>query len=209
MFHGFKNKISEQAASLLPLKIRQHGCLAPNYNTGGGLSGGGFMKRVYFLLLIFVFLSACTPKVYKNLFNTDSGPNVKTFNAPVDTCYLAAKRAVLSQNLGIEKEDLQAKSFTAARYFEDGKDSIVLSINANVIATGNDNATIYISAVQYVEKVRVKTDRLGLSLGLIPVGSEATKVKQEERTVEDVEFYKKFFEAVEREIKIISDVKVK
>jgi len=39
---------------------------------------------------------------------------------------------------------------------------------------------------------------------LIPVGSEATKVKQEERTVEDAEFYKKFFDAVEKEIKALS-----
>jgi len=39
---------------------------------------------------------------------------------------------------------------------------------------------------------------------LIPVGSEATKVKQEERTVEDAEFYKKFFDAVEKEIKALA-----
>jgi hypothetical protein len=146
-------------------------------------------------------LSACgSPQVYKDVFNKDGGPNVRTFNASVDTCYLAAKRAVLSQNFRIEKEDLQSKSFTAARYFEDGKDSIVLTVNANVIAAGNDKATIYISAVQHVEKVRVQSERFLF----IPIGSQATKVKQEERTVEDEEFYKKFFEAVEKEIKILA-----
>lgn len=161
------------------------------------------MKRILPLFIILIFLIfACTPQVYKDVFNTENGPNVKSFNASVDNCYLAAKRAVLSQNFRIEKEDLQAKSFTAARYFEDGKDSIVLTINANVIAAGKDNATIYISAVQHVEKVRVKIDRA--LLGLLPVGSEATKVKQEERTVEDLEFYKKFFDAVEREIKTLA-----
>ena len=106
---------------------------------------------------------------------------MRTFNASVENCYLAAKRAVLSQNFRIEKEDLQAKSFTAARYFEDGKDSIVLTANVNIIASGKDKATIYVSAVQHVEKVRTKTDRT--FFGLIPVGSEATKVKQEERTI--------------------------
>jgi hypothetical protein len=161
------------------------------------------MKIIVSLFLILIFLSACGgPQVYKDVFNTDSGPNVRTFNVSVDTCYLAAKRAVLSQNFRIGKEDLQAKSFTAARYFEDGKDSTVLTVNANVIATGNDKATIYASAVQYVDKVRTKTDRT--FFGLIPVGSEATKVKQEERTGEDVEFYKKFFEAVEKGIKVIT-----
>ena len=39
---------------------------------------------------------------------------------------------------------------------------------------------------------------------MIPLGSEARKVKEEETTVEDAEFYKKFFEAVEKEIKVIA-----
>jgi len=160
------------------------------------------MKRFPFLpLILFIFLSTCAgPQVYKDVFNKDGGPN--TFNAFVDTCYLAAKGAVLSQNFRIEKEDLQAKSFTAARYFEDSKDSIVLTVNANVIASGNNKATIYISATQHVEKVRTKTQ--STFFGLIPISSENTKTKQEERTVEDVDFYKKFFEAVEKEIKILA-----
>ncbi len=161
------------------------------------------MRIFPFLLMIFLSFSACgSPQVYKDVFNKDGGPNVRTFSASVDACYLAVKKAILTQNFRIEKEDSQAKSFTAARYFEDGKDSIVLTVFANVIAAGNDKATIYVSAVQHVEKVRTKTDRT--FFGLIPVGSEATKVKQEERTVEDVEFYKKFFEAVEREIKVLA-----
>ena len=159
------------------------------------------MRKILFLLPI-ILLFACSPQVYKDVFNTDGGPNVKTFNAPVDACYLAAKRAVLSQNFRIEKEDLQAKSFTAARYFEDGKDSTVLTVNANVIAAGNDKATIYANAIQHVEKVRTKTQ--STFFGLIPIGSEATKIKQEERTVEDVEFYKMLFDAVEKEIKILA-----
>jgi hypothetical protein len=161
------------------------------------------MKIIASLFVILLFLSACGgPQVYKDVFNTDSGPNVRTFSASVDACYLAVKKAILTQNFRIEKEDPQAKSFTAARYFEDGKDSIVLTLNANVISAGSDKATIYISAVQHVEKVRTKVDRT--FFGLIPIGSEATKVKQEERTVEDLEFYRKFFEAVEKEIKILT-----
>jgi hypothetical protein len=161
------------------------------------------MKRIVFSFILIFFLSACGgPEVYKDVFNKDGGPNVRAFNASVDNCYLAAKRAVLSQNFRIEKEDLQAKSLTAARYFEDGKDSTVLTINANVIAAGSDKATIYINAVQHVEKIRTKTQ--STFFGLIPIGSEATKTKQEERTVGDEDFYKKFFEAVEKEIKILT-----
>lgn len=60
-----------------------------------------------------------------------------------------------------------------------------------VIATGSDKTTIYTSAVQHVEKVRIKIDIT--FLGLIAVKSEATKVKKEEKTVDDEGFYKKFF----------------
>ena len=161
------------------------------------------MRQIIISFILAFLLSACGgAEVYKNVFNKDGGPNVKAFNASVDNCYLATKRAVLSQNFRIEKEDLQAKSLTAARYFEDGKDSTVLTVNANVIAAGSDKATIYINAVQHVEKVRTKTQ--STFFGLIPIGSEATKTKQEERTVEDMDFYKKFFEAVEKEIKILA-----
>lgn len=164
------------------------------------------MRRIVSSFILIFFLSACGgPQVYKDVFNKEGGPNVRTFSASVDICYLAVKKAILTQNFRIEKEDLQAKSLTAARYFEDGKDSIVLTVNANVIAAGSDKATIYISAVQHVEKVRTKTDRT--FFGLIPIGSEATKVKQEERTVEDEDFYKKFFEAVEKEIKALGNLK--
>ncbi|MCL4457479.1 MAG: DUF2242 domain-containing protein [Nitrospirae bacterium] len=161
------------------------------------------MRQIVLSLILISFLSACGgPEVYKDVFNKDGGPNVKAFSASVDNCYLATKRAVLSQNFRVEKEDLQAKSLTAARYFEDGKDSTVLTVNANVIAAGSDKATIYINAVQHVEKIRTKTQ--STFFGLIPIGSEATKTMQEERTVEDVDFYKKFFEAVEKEIKILA-----
>lgn len=98
-----------------------------------------FMKRIVFLSLV-LLLSACSsPQVYKDVFNKDGGPNVRTFKASVDTCYLAVSRAVLSQNFRIEKEDSQAKT-----------------------------------------------------------------AMEEEKTVTDEEFYKKFFEAVEKEIKVLA-----
>jgi hypothetical protein len=148
-----------------------------------------------------ILTTGCATSAYKNVFKDENSPNVKTFNTLPDNCYLAAKRAVLSQNFRIEREDLQARSFTAARYFEDGKDSIVVTVNANVIAAGKDKSTVYASATQHVEKVRVKSDRA--LLGLLPVGSEATKVKQEERTIEDKDFYNKLFAAIEKELNIV------
>jgi hypothetical protein len=75
-----------------------------------------FMRKFVFLFisLFILLLSACgSPQVYKDVFNKDGGPNVRTFNASVDNCYLAAKRAVLSQNFRIETE--------ASRYIFNGQ----------------------------------------------------------------------------------------
>ena len=156
---------------------------------------------VLFMLLMAVLTTGCATSAYKNVFRDEKSSNVKNFNALPDNCYLAAKRAVLGQNFRVEKEDLQARSFTAARYFENGKDCTVVTINTNVMAAGKDKSTVYASATQHVEKVRVKTDRT--LLGLLPVGSEATKVKQEERTIEDEDFYNKLFAAIEKELSIV------
>jgi hypothetical protein len=161
-----------------------------------------FMMALIFIIAAAAMAGCGTADVHKKVFNDEKGPNIKTLAASGDVCYLATKRAVLSQNFRIEKEDAQVSSFTAAKYFEDGKDSIVLTINVNIIAAGKDNSTIYASAVQHVEKVRVKTDRA--LLGLLPVGSEATKVNQEERTVEDRDFYNKLFTAIDKELKILN-----
>ncbi len=156
---------------------------------------------VFVMFLMAVLMTGCATSGYKDVFKDENSPNVKTFNVLPDDCYMAGKRAVLSKNFRIEREDLQARSFTVARYFEDGKDCIVITINANVMAAGKDKSTVYASATQHVEKVRVKTDRA--LLGLVPAGSEATKVKQEERTIEDKEFYNKLFTALEKELSIV------
>jgi len=38
----------------------------------------------------------------------------------------------------------------------------------------------------------------------VPIGSKATKVKQEEKTIEDEEFYNKFFNAIKKELNNIA-----
>ena len=162
------------------------------------------MRRIVFLLLI--FLSACgSPQVYKDVFNIDSGPNVRTFNVPVDACYLAVSKAILSQNFRIEKEDSQAKLIQATRHFQKGKRTIILTVTASIKPAGENKATVYASAVQTVEKLHTKKEYWNLLILPTPFvkSSEAKTAKEEEKTVTDEEFYKKFFEAVEREIKAL------
>ncbi|MCL5237138.1 MAG: DUF2242 domain-containing protein [Nitrospirae bacterium] len=159
-------------------------------------------KKILFIaMLALTFVSAgCAGNVYSNVFNDQNSPNVKNFDATADVSYNATKKAVLLQNFKIEKEDIQGKSLTAVRYFEDGKDSTVLTININVMDAGQGKSTVYASAVQHREVVRVTTDRT--FFGLVPVGSTATKTKQNEKTIEDTAFYEKLFAEIEKELPV-------
>ena len=147
--------------------------------------------------LALLALAGCGGNAYERVFNNDQTINARSFNASSEDCYLAAKRAVLDQDFTIEAEDSQARDFKAIRYFPSGKDSTVLEMSINVI--GSDKTKIYASAIQYVDKVRTKTQTT--LLGLVPIGSSATKVKQNEESIEDKDFYNRFFEAVEKELK--------
>jgi hypothetical protein len=144
------------------------------------------MRRIALLLNLLIFLlSACGgPQVYKDVFNTEGGPNVRTFNASVDTCYLAVSRAILSQIFRIEKEDNQSKLLQATRHFQEGKKTIILTVTATVRPTGENKATVYANAVQTVEKLHTKKEYWNLLIIPTPFvkSSEAKTAKEEEKT---------------------------
>lgn len=129
--------------------------------------------------LLFLCLSGCGGNAYEKANFKDNGQSINTrfFQASPNRCYLAAKKVALGNNFTIEKEDPRTKTFTATRYFADGKDSTVLSLNISVIGTGTPS--IYCNAVQYVNKV-----------------TGGATVRQSEVSVNDWRFYNKFFAAV-------------
>lgn len=157
------------------------------------------MKYLTTAVMIFVILAlaGCGGNAYEKVFNDDQTINARTFNASAEDCYLACKRAVLDQNFTIESDDAQGKAFKAIKYFPSGKDSTVLEISINIM--GSDRPKVYANAVQYVDKVRTTTQTT--MLGLVPIGSSATKVKQNEESIEDKDFYNRFFASVDKELK--------
>jgi hypothetical protein len=163
------------------------------------------MKKSIFLITFCIsLLSACGgPAVYKDVFNTEMGHNVRTFNASIESCWLAANRAVLSQNFKVEKQDDKNHTLEAVKYFQDGKRMISLVMNVSMVSAGENKTTIYANASQFVEKVDSSTKWIYLLIIPIPVGSESKNIKEGASTVEDEEFYRRFFDAVERELKIL------
>ncbi|MDA8085196.1 MAG: hypothetical protein M0Z75_00665 [Nitrospiraceae bacterium] len=149
------------------------------------MSKGGFKYPAGAVLcLLLLSVSGCGGNAYQKVFVNGGGSqtfNTRTFKASPDDCYAAAKKVALSHNFAIEKEDPQERSFTAIRYFPDGKDSTVLEISVTVM--GAANPAIYCNAIQYIDKA-----------------GSAAQVRQSERTVSDWKFYDKFFASVEKEL---------
>ena len=177
------------------------------------------MKRG-FLLCIMAFVTlmigACSKmRSYNDEFNPNSNlPNVRTFNVDADSLYAAAIRAVLLYNFRVEKEDPAARNFMAARYSPaDDDKTVVLTLSINVMQSGNDKSTIYGSAVQFLEKLRVNSNYFHVPLGVISVptpiktGSTATNTKEKEETVDDAAFYSRLFQVVEKELTIVRNLK--
>lgn len=149
--------------------------------------------------LLILALTGCGGNAYEKVFNNDQTINARTFSASAEDCYLACKKAVLDQNFTIEADDAQLKAFRAIKYFPSGKDSTVLEMSINII--GSERPKVYANAIQYVDKVRTTTQTT--LLGLVPIGSSATKTKQNEESIEDKDFYNRFFASVEKALKAV------
>lgn len=160
-----------------------------------------FIASISFVILI----SGCaTPSVYKEVLKDKPAYNSKEFPVSNNVLYQTVINVICAKNFIIESED-QAKGFILAkRYFQKGKRNIVFVLQTRVVSNEENKATLYLNALQTSERLYV-ADRTRFFLWLIPLpgggGKEATKVKEEEKIVEDKEFYQGFFTKIEDEIK--------
>ena len=162
------------------------------------------MKNLIYLLVIIILVSGCgTPSVYREVFkNGPSQYNSRTFSCQEDLVYAALLKALYSRQFIVENEDKETGDLLAKRSFQKGKRSITLLLQAKMIA-GKDETTLFLSAIETTERLYV-SDRTRFFLLIIPLpgggGKEATKIKEQERPIEDRKFYQQFFDAIEGEI---------
>ena len=160
-------------------------------------------KFACFFCLVF-FLSGCaTFSPSKEVFKEKSTYNSREFPVSSDLLYQAIIKVICSQNFVIDNED-KAKGFILAkRYFQQGKRNIIVILQAKTISDREDKSALYLNALQTTERLFV-ADRTRFFLWLIPLpgggGKEASKIKEEEKIIEDREFYQRFFDEIEKEI---------
>jgi len=162
------------------------------------------MRKFVGLLCLVFFLSGCaTFSPSKEVFKEKATYNSKEFTVSSDILYQAIIKVICSQNFVIENEDKEKSFILAKRYFQKGKRNIILVLQAKIISEKEDKTTLYLNALQTTERLFV-ADRTRFFLWLIPLpgggGKEASKIKEEEKIIEDQEFYQRFFEEIEEEI---------
>ena len=161
------------------------------------------MRRFIFLLcFVFLFASCATFNPSKEVFKEKASYNSKKFSVSGELLYQALIKTIYSHNFIIEKENKEEGFILAKRCFQKGKRHIVLLLQAKIIPDEN-KSTLYLNALQTTERLFV-ADRTRFFLWIIPLpgggGKEASRIKEEERVIENRGFYQKFFKEIEKEV---------
>lgn len=164
------------------------------------------MRNLIYLLTIVVLISGCgTPSVYREVFR--EGPtryNSRTFPYSQEVVYTAILKTLYSRKFIVENENKETGDLLAKRSFQKGKRTIALILQAKFLAGSEDETTLFLTAMEISERLYV-ADRTRFLLFIIPLpgggGKEATKIKEQEKLIEDKKFYQQFFEAIEEEIR--------
>lgn len=164
------------------------------------------MKNLIYLLTIVILISGCgTPSVYREVFR--EGPtryNSRTFPYSQEVVYTAILKTLYSRKFIVENENKETGDLLAKRSFQKGKRTIALILQAKFLAGSEDETTLFLTAMEISERLYV-ADRTRFLLFIIPLpgggGKEATKIKEQEKLIEDKKFYQQFFEAIEEEIR--------
>lgn len=134
-------------------------------------------------------------------FSSEDTYSRKVAVAPAAACE-AARRALLSQGYGIARAD--AAAVEGSKNFQPSEETHEqLNLRVSCVAQGDDKAWIFVSAVQ--DRYALKKSATSASVGVgvlgsvsLPVGSSNdSMVRVASSTVQDGDFYRRFFERLD------------
>ncbi len=152
-----------------------------------------------------VFAWGCGgPSAHRRVFQGGADVrNSRVYATGTETCWTALMRAALSLNFGVDQQDPERRSLQASRYFKEGGRTTRITLKASLQPVGEGRTTLYVTAVQATERLYARSHRR-FFLWVIPLpgggGTEASRVREGEWTVDDRQFYDAFFQTVQREL---------
>lgn len=165
------------------------------------------MKRKAFVLCAVLCCAGCAAPVTREVFNERGSGNVKQFSASAKDLHKATLLAMCSKNFIIEKDESENGFLLGKRSFQRGKKTIVLLLQAKATSIDKEDSVLHLNALQTTERYYI-ADRTRFFLWIVPLpgggGREVSNVKEAEETVQDKQFYTKFFKEVEVQLKNIA-----
>ncbi len=161
-------------------------------------------KNLIFAALLIISPGCASAPVYDKIFSEDNSYNHKTFALSKEELYAATIKTIYAKNFMIDKESEDKDFIVARRSFQKGKKTTILVVQAKIVGEKTAEAsTLFLSALETTEQFYV-ADRTRFFLFIVPLpgggGKQASTVKQGEKEIEDKNFYKKWFDEIQKEI---------
>ena len=110
---------------------------------------------------------------------------------------------LLSKKFVVDHEDQASGLITAKRVFSKSYQNVAVVVQTKIISQGDKEQELYLNGVQTTERNYV-ADRTRFFLFIVPLpgggGKEVTKAKESEIIIDDKDFYKDLFDAVQKEL---------
>jgi hypothetical protein len=155
-----------------------------------------------------VALTGCaTPTGYDKAFaqSTALSGNARSFGAPTDQVFRAAKVTLVQRGFTIEQADAQSGLIRAARSLQDAKDPklaylITGTVDVSPAPTGHATIVTVSASEQTVLHKESRTYYHLLGLVPIPTGKDYQTVVRREGNISTKQLYDDFFDAVEKNL---------
>jgi hypothetical protein len=152
-----------------------------------------------------IISSGCaSAPVYDQIFKEDNSYNQRSFAVSQRELYLATLKTIYAKNFMIDKESEEKDFIVARRSFQEGKKTTILIVQAKIVGDEQGgSSTLFLSGLETTERSYV-ADRTRFLLFIVPLpgggGKQASTTKEGERVINDKEFYKNFFNEIDKAI---------
>ena len=150
---------------------------------------------------------ACTPilfgcgtqQVYHDEAFRPETPFSKRIRGPAEVVCDSVKRTMLNQGYALEAE---SDTLVATKAFQRDEAMVLLRLRASCLRNDDESHTIYASAVEETSELQTLKQPAGVTVGgvfglTLPAGSGKIPITVRRETVQDADFYARFYKHVE------------
>lgn len=167
-------------------------------------SGIPFGSAVFVLAAALLVAGCASTKEFhkKETFNSTTPFSAKV-NAPSKIVCWSVKRAFLAQGYMLDRSTAEAATLTGIKEFQaDDETNVTLRLQTSCADNNDGTSTVYATALKEVNQVQAEKQHRALGIGwatiTVPAGSAKVLRPISRETVNDPEFYQRFYALVSK-----------